>query len=230
MDRRPCNDCRLAEDPELGLEQWLGNAVGLQGQETANLPKGSAARCSEADEPSGRLLHEEKGGPAVRWEGPAKEASPTASRGWFVLRRAATRCRLMTTTLPRHAASFLDTRFHALLRQLAKQSRKASRPPPVPRRPPSAVAGHAGARGKKGSPPDPPRPRPQGQGTITVDEAGRLLGEEGLTLVRKLRTLQRKRAEFEPAWFDMKTKKYLRDVGQRCVPAVRGWGRRWQPV
>ncbi|KAL6774468.1 hypothetical protein ACKKBG_A25100 [Auxenochlorella protothecoides x Auxenochlorella symbiontica] len=148
---------RLIEDPELGLESWLVNAVG-----------------------------------------------PPSAEG-----------REAGTAMPK--ASFLETRVHALLRQLEKMHRRPVKAAPA-RRPGSASPapkrgpGSAHPAGKKGA---------GGPSPLTLEQAETLLGGETMTLVRKLRTLERKGAEMAASLVAMKTKKYLGDVGRR-VDEVAG--------
>lgn len=115
-----------------------------------------------------------------------------------------------------HAASFLETRVHALLRQLEKMHRRPVKAAPA-RRPGSAspapkrAPGSAHPAGKKGA---------GGPSPLTLEQAETLLGGETMTLVRKLRTLERKGAEMAASLVAMKTKKYLGDVGRRCEALV----------
>ena len=110
--------------------------------------------------------------------------------------------------------SHLDTRANGLLRQIA---RIANRPPKPPRGP------TAGGRGRGPTPAAPVATRREPSAAAVAAflalsaRCESALGEETCTLIRKLRTLQRKGSEMEPSIVVNKTKKYLNSIGKRIM-------------
>lgn len=153
---------------------------------------------------------------------------------------------------PLPAASHVETRAYGILRQMEKvankpareagggggggiKTRAASRPPLPPPggrgpgqriSPAAAAVRHAAAHqaaaaaGPAGSAQD-----------DAVAAAQNVLGADAITIIRKLRTLQRKGGEMEARLVLSKTKKYLATIGARCgapcCPHARSLQRRW---
>lgn len=111
-------------------------------------------------------------------------------------------------------ASHLDTRTNGLLRQIEKV---ATRPPKPPRAP------AAGGRGRGPAPPVQVATRREPSAAAVAAfkavaaRCESALGEETCTLVRKLRTLQRKGSDMDPSLVVNKTRKYMSTIGQRIM-------------
>lgn len=103
-----------------------------------------------------------------------------------------------------------------LLRQLEKAQSRPPKPPPKPKFP-------------RGAAPGGPRHRDPSAAELEAAHkvAERTLGEDTMTIVRKLRTLQRKGKGMDPTLVVNKTRKYMATIGKRIdiVTANAGSGK-----